>query len=1200
MQDSCVRYCGIWNLYIINPIGMNANLNISLGALLLCFLSFQSCQQSEEDMVFELLNSEKTGIAFENSITDNDSLNILTFEYLYNGAGVGIGDFNNDGFQDIFFAGNTVSSKLYVNRGSFLFEDATERSGVTTDRWCTGVAIVDINEDGWDDIYVSTIHPDRERASSNLFFINRGLAGNSFPVFDELAGKMGLADSSYSTQAAFLDYDLDGDLDMYLVTNALEEFSRHTPYGQRKNGTGKSVDKLFRNNGNDSTGLPRFSDVSREANILTEGWGLGVIVNDFNLDGYPDIYVTNDFLTNDHLYINNQDGTFSDRVEEFLKHQEYNGMGVDAADINNDGFNEIAAVDMMPDDNPRQKAMFSNIAYDRFLLNRQRGYQDQYVRNVLQLNNGNGSFSDIGYLSGIYCTDWSWSVLLADYDNDGYRDLLITNGYPKDITDLDFTAYNSGSNMFGTSDARIKNAVKGLERLIGVKKPNFLFRNNKDLTFTNRALDWGLDQPSYTNGAAYADLDNDGDLDLVMNNINDKAFVYCNKLRESGHKATNFLRVQLIAEKGRSNALGVKITAYSNGSLQYSEHQQHRGYKSTVEPFIHFGLGNVTVVDSLVIIWPRGRKQVIENVAANQVIKVDERNAFALDRPANTTKTTDFLEVHCRLNVHHVNDESSFVDFKAGQALLPQMHSKLGPGVATGDMNNDNLEDIIVGGAAGESAVIFYQSPEGTFEPQRLPPKEMEDMGIVVFDADNDGDLDLYCASGSSEFGVEADRFRHRFYRNSGTGKFALDTAALPGLITSAGCVVAHDFDIDGDLDLFVGGRVVPLKYPSAPESFLLENDGKGNFRNVTEVLAPSLRFAGMVTSALWSDVDRDGFKDLIMVGEWMPITIFKNVSGKKFERLSPENLEHTVGWWNSLVGGDFDNDGDTDYVAGNLGLNSLFKASVREPVSIYANDYDDNGSYDAVIGRYIEGKEFPTHYRETLTEQMTFLRKSLVRYSVYGKATIPDFLPRHKLQNALVYKACFFQSAYIENTGDGFVVKALPISAQTAPIYGMVVSDFNADGNLDLMAVGNSYSSETASGFYDAGIGLILHGDGKGNFVSSHPNASGFFVDSDAKALAEVRLADNARAWVVTSNNDSLKVFMSTDSDQHLFLPVKSDDVYAEILLDDGRIQKQEFYFGSGYLSQSSRSLIVPKRAMEIYIYDSKGIKRRAFLTHQ
>ena len=543
-------------------------------------------------------------------------MNVLAFEYIYNGSGVGVGDFNNDGLSDIFFGGNMVSSRMYLNRGDFKFEDVTRLAGVETNLWCTGISLADINQDGLLDIYISTVHPKENKKSPNLLFIQKGINENGIPTFEEVAAKVGLADSSYSTQAAFLDYDLDGDLDMYLLNNALENYSRNTPIGQRTDGQGKSIDKLYRCD-SIGNGLPHFTDVSKEAGILAEGWGLGVVVNDINRDGYPDVYVANDFLSNDHLFINNQDGTFTNRIAEYLKHQEYNGMGVDAADINNDGYNDIVAMDMMPDDNLRQKTMFPSIGYDRFMLNLQKGYQPQYVRNVLQLNNGNGSFSDIGYLAGINATDWSWSSLLADFDNDGYRDLLITNGYRKDVTDLDFIAYSRESSMFGTDKTRLKKAIATVNELEGVLKPNFMFRNNGDLTFTNEAAAWGLDQPSYSNGAAYADFDNDGDLDLVMNNINEEAFIYRNNL--SKEQSGNYLRIKLLDEKENVSGLGAKIWVYAQGKMFYAEHQIHRGYKSTVESTEHFGLGKITTIDSIIVEWQNGKRQTLKNLTRKSI-----------------------------------------------------------------------------------------------------------------------------------------------------------------------------------------------------------------------------------------------------------------------------------------------------------------------------------------------------------------------------------------------------------------------------------------------------------------------------------------------------------------------------------------------------------------------------------------------------
>lgn len=1119
-----------------------------------------SCS-GRRNALFTIRDAGETGLHFSNTITENDTLNILRFEYMYNGGGVGVGDFNNDGLPDVFFAGNQVSSKLFLNRGQLQFTDITTAAGITSPYWNTGVSVVDINQDGLLDIYVCSISPVRGRSVPNQFFINQGLKKNSdglpVPVFKEMAAQLGLDDHSYSTQAVFFDYDLDGDLDCYLLNNALESFNRNELRRPVTDGSGLSTDRLYRNVMSErakerkadvsfsslshSFALPLFEDVSREAGITQEGWGLGVGVGDLNQDGYPDVYCANDFQSNDLAWINQRDGTFRNRIGDMLMHQSHNAMGCDIADINNDGLLDIMTLDMMPFTNQRIKSMFGMPNYDRYELNFQLGYQPQFVRNSLQLNRGCvhpdslPRFSEIGQLAGVFATDWSWSPLFADFDNDGLRDLFVTNGYPRDVTDLDFMAYNAESTMFGDSASRKRAIGRKMNELAGVRTSNFLFRNggmdgSAPPTFEDVTERWGISRPSYSNGAAYADFDNDGDLDLIVNNLNGDAFLYQNNLYTSENRAiesTHFIRLNLTDLQTHQPGFGAKVWVHAGSRFWYAEHSPFRGYKSSVEPTIHVGLGRQSRVDSVVVEWPGGQRCLYQKLAIDQTHALTKQTG----RPAFSSPLIREQPLFVAApGPAFRHTENAYTDLNE-HVLWRQLYSRSGPYLAKGDVNGDDREDVVVGGSAGSGTTLFVQTSTGQFMSQIIDSAHpQEDCGVLLFDADADKDLDLYVVSGGSESTSNTDAQQDRLYVNDGRGQFTKASACLPNTGASGSCVRTCDFDHDGDLDLFVGGRLDPNQYPAAPRSYLLRNNSRERTQGIQsttlfdDVTPAMLKNAGMVTDALWADLDKDGWSDLVLAGEFMPILSYKNQHGRL--GAAQELLPNASGWWNCLSASDVDHDGDLDILAGNFGLNTRFQATAAEPIRIYAKDYDNNGRIDPILCYYVQGKEVPSHPRDALALQVPALKKKFSTYAKYGSMTFADMLTESERAGGFTVKATELRSFYLENRGQaGFVGKPLPRIAQIAPVNCILVDDFNGDGHVDALLATNQFATDPQIGRQDAGMGQVLLGDGKGSFRETTLARTGLCLAADARSLMALRCG-NRKLVLVGCNRGKLETF--------------------------------------------------------------------------
>jgi hypothetical protein len=1175
-------------------------------AFILVLLMASCSIKQENNELFRRLSHDRTGISFSNTIIENDSVNVLDFYYCYNGGGVGIGDFDNDGLQDIFFTGNMVSSKLYLNKGYLKFEDITEAAGVATKGWIMGISLVDINNDGWLDIYLNVAGPGQKNEYRNLLFINEGLNSLGIPSFSEAAAQYGLADNSFSVQSAFLDYDRDGDLDMFLLTNRVDfsdkSFIHPSNYPATK---GVTTDRLYKNIGiPDTLDHPFYIDVSEEAGIKYEGYGLGLAIDDLNADGWPDIYVANDFMPNDLIYINQQDGTFNDYSSQSQRHQSYNGMGVDIADINNDLLPDIMVVDMLPKSNERRKSMMSGMNYEKFLMEQEAGYVPQFMRNTLQLNQGKDAegtthFSDISQLAGVHDTDWSWAPLMADFDNDGLRDIYITNGFVKDITDLDFINYKAPAvSMFGPQESKQEKRRKTIELLKGVKVSNFIFKNQGDFSFQDLTEDWGVDIPSYSNGAAYADLDNDGDLDIIINNINDNAFIFENQSKHI-NKESHFLQLLLRGSEKNRSGLGAKVIVYTDSTSQYYYHSPVKGYLSSMHTPVHFGIGKHLLVDSLKITWNDGKCQLLKNIKVNQVLTIDYQEAKLCDATHDVDQNKAFRKANNDFSIQYQHIENRHNDFNR-DPLLPRMFSRDGPGIAIGDIDLKNGQDFFIGGSAGNAGTLFLQTEDETFTKRSFDTTEVnsEDMGVLFFDCDNDGDLDLYVVSGGSEFKKGAEEYQDRLYINDGAGNFTRNIRSLPRITSSGSCVVGVDFDKDGDIDLFIGGRYDPGAYPTAPKSFLLENRN-GTFHDKTEEKAKDLASIGMVTSAVWTDFDDDGWIDLIVVGEWMPITFFQNQRGKLVNITAKAGLANTKGWWNSIYPADIDQDGDIDYIVGNMGLNNDYKPTPEFPINLFAYDYDANGKVEPFLFRYQKNKKgkqelVPFHGRDDLLKQLVMLKKKFQNYESYAHAGFAEIIPPDKFPKTNKFTAERFESCIIENKGGGkFILRALPVEVQLSSVYGILADDFNQDDKVDLLLAGNSYASEVMYGWQDASLGLCLWGDGNGYFTAVKPENSGFFLNKDIKGFASLHNKNGEKIVLAAANSDSLVALKSIASHQGKVVWAQPQDAYAEILYKDGTKRKTELYYGAGYLSQSSRSIEVSDRVQSIIIVDFRGNRR-------
>jgi hypothetical protein len=1057
--------------------------------------------EDDKNTFFTSIPESHSKIDFENNVEESLDFNFLNYTYIYNGGGVAVGDINNDGLEDIYFVSNQETNKLYLNQGNFVFEDITITAKVQDDKgWSTGVTMVDINNDGWLDIYVC-----KSGSLTNLAYRQNKLFINQKDnTFKEEAAKYRLNLSDYSVQSYFFDYDKDGDLDMYLV-NHRPDFNNNTAITSQtqRHLTLDGSDHLLRNDDG------RFFNVTRKSGVANKAWGLSASIGDFNNDNWPDIYVANDFWEPDLLYINNQDGTFSESVKTYFKHISTNSMGSDFADINNDMFPDLVVLDMMAADRKRGKENMATMSTENFNLMVNAGYHHQYMSNMLQLNNGEGAFSEIGQLAGIAKTDWSWAPLIADFNNDGFNDLFVTNGIEKDLSNQDFRN-KMRQNIMNRKKVSLEEAIGMMP---STKLTNYMFINSSDLTFKDVSSDFGFDAKVNSNGAAYADFDNDGDLDLVLNNQSDKVSIYRNNCK------SNYITITLEGTENNKKGIGAKVEVYTNGNQQMKAVYPSRGYQSSVSYNLNFGLGNAKIVDSIKVVWNDNKSEILINQKINKHLNLSYTNAkdviIKVKSKANILKTIKASDFGIDYQ-HHSGD---FNDFDK-QVLLPQKQSTIDNALAVADVNNDGLDDIYIGNTQGFSAQLYIQNSTGKFTETNKAlfekDKEFNDNNALFFDADNDNDLDLYVASGNYSLPESSRLLQDRLYINDGKGGFSKER--LPTMLSVTKGLAAADYDKDGDMDLFVGGRVVPSKYPMVPESYLLENRN-GSFANVTLQKAKAVKNIGLVNDAVFSDYDNDGDKDLILAGEWMPITFFNNNEGVFNKVDLPSN--ELVGWFQTIKPMDFDNDGDEDYFVGNFGKNNKFHPSKETPLHIYGNHFDDNKSYDMALSKAYENELFPIRGKECSSEQTPFLNEKIATYSQYANSNIIDIYGKENIENALHMQATSFNSYYIQNNGQGeFEFQTLPIESQMGPILAFESMDVDMNGKQNVLGFGGKYDTEVETIRYDASRGFVLSNKEDGSFVIKHGKQN--FTDKEVKAVEKI-IINGVIHLVMLNANDSL-----------------------------------------------------------------------------